>query len=178
MLLLRKLLSLVLVLVLSAGTVTRAASTANERHLKAATILSMLRLVTWRGASPSAPVSVLVIGDPALADALRHASVRHQVDGRAVGVGELPSISGLPDMLPMVVVLAARQRPSARALVRAVGARPVLTIGEGDDMSEAGLVIGVYVDGDRIRFDANTAAASRAGLFLSSHLLRLARIVG
>ena len=45
-------------------------------------------------------------------------------------------------------------------------------------MGKAGMVIGVYVDGDRIRFDANTGAAARAGLTLSSRLLRLARIVG
>jgi 20S proteasome alpha/beta subunit len=77
-----------------------------------------------------------------------------------------------------VVVLAASQRASAPALIRSVEPKGVLTIGDGEGMGQAGLVIGVYVDGDRIRFDANTAAAARAGLSLSSHLLRLARIVG
>ena len=76
------------------------------------------------------------------------------------------------------MVLAESQRASAQALSRTVEQKPVLTIGEGEGMGRAGLVIGVYVDGDRIRFDANTGAASRAGLALSSHLLRLARIVG
>jgi hypothetical protein len=78
----------------------------------------------------------------------------------------------------VVVVLAASQRTAAAAVARTLEAKQVLTIGEGEGMGKAGMVIGVYVDGDRIRFDANTGAASRAGLTLSSRLLRLARIVG
>ncbi len=175
---LRTSLTLTLALVLTVGSVAQARRVVDERQLKAATIVSMLRLVTWRPAPSSPAIGVLVVGDSALADALRGASASQRVGGRSVVVSAIPTLSGLPEALPPVIVLAGTQRGAARALARAVRQQPVLTIGDGNGMGDAGLVIGIYVDGERIRFDANTGAASRAGLFLSSHLLRLARIVG
>ena len=150
-----------------------------DRQLKAEMIVRMLRLVTWPPAAQSAaPLAVTVIGDGGLADALRVAASGQRVDGRPLVVAQVPTLAQLPAAPPSVVVLAASQRASAPALSRAFLQQTVLTIGEGEGMGLAGLIIGVYVDGDRIRFDANTGAASRAGLSLSSHLLRLARIVG
>ena len=140
----------------------------------------MLRLVSWTApAAAGAPLALTVVGDPGLADALRDASAGQRIDGRGHWwSSHVPTLAQLPTPPPAVVVLAATQRASAHALARALDQKSVLTIGEGEGMGRAGLVIGVYVDGDRIRFDANTGAASRAGLSLSSHLLRLARIVG
>lgn len=151
----------------------------DEQQLKAATIVSMLRLVSWRAPLPAgAPLAVTVVGDTRLADALRDASTGQTVDGRALVVTHVASLAQVPDTAPPVIVLAAGQRTAAPVAARALGSRGVLTIGEGEGMGQAGLVLGVYLAGDRIRFDANTGAAERAGLTLSSHLLRLARIVG
>ena len=141
-------------------------------------IVRMLRLVEWPAAGGTTTLGLTVIGDGALAEALKAASAGQRVDGRPLVVAQVPTLAQLPVAPPPVVVLSASQRGSAQALSRTLEQQPVLTIGEGEGMGRAGLVIGVYVDGDRIRFDANTGAASRAGLSLSSHLLRLARIVG
>lgn len=171
-----------LVLVLTVFTVGTPAETivdVSERQLKAEMIVRMLRLVAWpTPSSPAMPLAVTVIGDSALAEALRTAAAGQRVEGRSLVVGQVPTLAHLPASPSPVVVLSASQRASAPALSRALDQKAVLTIGEGEGMGLAGLVIGVYVDGDRIRFDANTGAASRAGLSLSSHLLRLARIVG
>jgi hypothetical protein len=168
-----------LLALLVAATLTGRANDVGERQLKAEMIVRMLRLVSWTMPTAAAtPLSLTVVGDPGLADALRDASTGQRIDGRALVVSHVPTLARLPTLPPDVVVLAATQRASAHALARALDQKSVLTIGEGEGMGRAGLVIGVYVDGDRIRFDANTGAASRAGLSLSSHLLRLARIVG
>ncbi len=169
-----------LLLTVMAGAVAgETAHDVGERQLKAEMIVRMLRLVTWSPPGPAAsPLALTVIGDGALAEALRTASTGQRVDGRLLVVAHVPTLAHLPGAPPPVVVLTASQRGSAQALTRALDHKGVLTIGEGEGMGQAGLVIGVYVDGDRIRFDANTGAASRAGLSLSSHLLRLARIVG
>lgn len=171
-----------LVLVLTAMTASLPGETVHEvtdRQLKAEMIVRMLRLVAWPASDPAAAsLALTVIGDGALAEALRTAAAGQRVDGRALAIAQVSTLAQLPAEPPAVVVLAASQRGSAQALTRTLAQKPVLTIGEGEGMGQAGLVIGVYVDGDRIRFDANTGAAARAGLSLSSHLLRLARIVG
>ena len=51
-------------------------------------------------------------------------------------------------------------------------------MGDGAGYGRAGVVLNFYTSDTRIRFEANTTAAARAGLQISSHLLRLARIVG
>lgn len=171
--------SLAVVALLPAPMPVSLAHDVGERQLKAEMIVRMLRLVTWPPPTVVAlPIRLTVVGDPALADALRDASAGQRIDGRSLVVSHAVAVTQLADPPPAVVVLAAPQRASAPALAKVLDHKGVLTIGEGEGMGTAGLVLGVYVDGDRIRFDANTGAASRAGLSLSSHLLRLARIVG
>lgn len=153
------------------------AADVSARQLTAATIVSMLRLVSWQPPAGTS-LTLTVIGDATLADALRDAAEGQRVDGRQVLVRHAETVNDLREPWPAAVILAASQRQTASAAARLLEPKGVLTIGEGDGMGQAGLVIGVYVAGDRIRFDANTGAASRAGLTLSSHLLRLARIVG
>lgn len=60
------------------------------------------------------------------------------------------------------------------AVLRAVGQWPVLTVSDAPDFAAAGGIIGLRERTGRIRFDINQGAAKRAGLSLSSQLLRLA----
>jgi hypothetical protein len=54
-----------------------------------------------------------------------------------------------------------------------------VTVGDTPGFGEAGVMLNLYVSNDRrVRFEANTSAAARAGIRLHSQLLRLARIVG
>jgi len=53
----------------------------------------------------------------------------------------------------------------------------MLTVGEGDDFPAAGGVIGLVIEDNKVRFDVNLEAAERAGLKISSKLLKLARNV-
>jgi hypothetical protein len=63
------------------------------------------------------------------------------------------------------------------ALVAAVADRPILTIGLDRAFLDAGGIIALSHDNRRIRFEVDRAAADRAGLQLSSQLLRLAAAV-
>ena len=54
----------------------------------------------------------------------------------------------------------------------------VMTVGESDDFtSTAGGVARLYTEDSRIRIEINRTAADKAGLHISSKLLKLARIV-
>ena len=68
------------------------------------------------------------------------------------------------------------RRASAATLDELKGA-PVLTVGDGDDFARNGGMIGLFVEDGRMRFAINPDAAHRAGLRLSSQLLKLAKIV-
>ena len=59
------------------------------------------------------------------------------------------------------------------ALLRKVASLPVLTVGDSADLESSTIVTLRIVDG-RVRFIVSMAAAERAGLRISSQLLRLA----
>ena len=88
-----------------------------ERQLKAEMIVRMLRLVTWArpGARAAAlPLTLTVVGDAALADALRDASAGQRVDGRPLVVAQVPTLAHLPSPPPgrrRAHGLATRTRP-------------------------------------------------------------------
>jgi len=54
---------------------------------------------------------------------------------------------------------------------------PILTVGEDNDFVKQGGMIGFCMESNKIRFDVNVDAASRANLKVSSRLLALARTV-
>ena len=64
--------------------------------------------------------------------------------------------------------------PDVRNVLDAVGTRPILAIGESPLFLEQGGVINLQVIDRRVRFEVSPGAAERAGLRLSSQLLRLA----
>lgn len=60
------------------------------------------------------------------------------------------------------------------AVIRSVVGAPVLTIGDLPGFVQAGGMIGLRIEENRMRFDVNLVAAQRVGLKLSSQMLKLA----
>jgi hypothetical protein len=55
--------------------------------------------------------------------------------------------------------------------------RPVLTVGDSPEFAQRGGMIGFSMEGSRVRFTVNLAAAQHAGLMPQSELLRVAAAV-
>jgi hypothetical protein len=144
----------------------------------AAFVLNYLMFVTWPppGAADGA-LEVVVVGADDLAKAIAQASSGQQIAGRAVAVRAVRKASDV-GALPHLLFIGASERERLPVLLRQIEGRPVLTVGDGAGFGSAGVVLKFYTSDTRIRFEANTTAAARAGLQISSHLLRLARIVG
>jgi hypothetical protein len=51
---------------------------------------------------------------------------------------------------------------------------PVLTIGDTDGYAQRGIMINMYLEDKRVRFEINAEAARTAGLRISAKLLKLA----
>ncbi len=74
-------------------------------------------------------------------------------------------------------ILVVAGRESMAQWARSVRNAPVLTVGDGEGFAASGGVIGLFAEGEKLRFEVNQDAAQRAGLKLSSQLLKLARLV-
>ncbi len=69
-------------------------------------------------------------------------------------------------------------RSSVSRLLAAIGHRSVLSIADMPGFAEAGGIINLVRAGRKLRFEVSLSAARRAGLKISSRLLKLATIVG
>ena len=53
----------------------------------------------------------------------------------------------------------------------------ILTVGDTTGFARRGVMINFYLENNKLRFEINPQAASRAGLWISSNLLKIAKIV-
>jgi hypothetical protein len=175
--------SVVLLTVTGSGGALSAANAATgqppeEYEVKAAFLFNFVRFVQWPAAmfeSGSAPVVLGILGDDPFDGALDRAVEGHVVNGRAVRVRR---VAGPADVAGChVLFIPASRRRNAIKVLHALRAQSILTVGETEGFAAEGGVINFTREGNRVRFEINVGAATRARLTLSSQLLGLARIV-
>jgi len=155
-----------------------AAEALTEPQIKAAYIFNFIKFVQWPApslATPQAPIVLCVAAKEGLGGALA------AIEGKQVQGRELRVRRGVkPDEMKACHVLFVPEGEArgVAELLRAVGALPVLTIGEPEGFAAAGGGIGFVNRDERVQFEINPAAMERAHLQVSSQLLRLATIVG
>ena len=158
---------------------TLRAGTASELEVKAAFLLNFLKFVEWpadRLLNPTAPYVIAVMGEDALGATLVGATTGKTIGTRPVQVQVAARTSDISSA--HLVFIAASHQRQLPTILRELEGRGVLTVGDTPGFAESGVVLNLVTQDNRVRFEANTAAAARARLRLSSHLLRIARIVG
>jgi hypothetical protein len=152
---------------------------APEYAVKAAFLYNFSKFVEWPPsafATAADPIVICVLGEnpfgPLLADAVRG----KKVSGREVAVREPRSVSEAAGC--HVIFIASGDRRLDETL-HELASQPVLTVSDADSAVERGAIIGLKMDERRVRFEINMIAARRAGLKLSSQLLKVAvRLIG
>ena len=76
-----------------------------------------------------------------------------------------------------ILFISASEEEWLPAILSELGEASVLTVSDMERFTERGGMIALRLVGQKVRFDINMDAAERAGLKLSSQLLRLARVV-
>jgi preprotein translocase subunit Sec61beta len=144
--------------------------------LKAAYLLNFARLIEWPDAARPAegePLVLGVTGDAAIAQTIASELANTRVRGHSVVVR---SVSTAAEMADCHIVFVASDG-DADAALDATSSSAALTVGESEGFAERGGVINFFSEGEQIHFEINPQAADRAGLKISSRLLRLARLV-
>ncbi|SLM28187.1 hypothetical protein MTBBW1_1270037 [Desulfamplus magnetovallimortis] len=77
-----------------------------------------------------------------------------------------------------IVIVTRSEKKKAQALLDMIAGHPILTVGDFPGFAEQGGILNFYPKpNNRIGFEINVDAKNRSGIKISSHLLRLARIV-
>jgi hypothetical protein len=143
---------------------------ARENQLKAGYLLNFAKLVEWPPSTPADSLTICVLGETGLYDALAIG-----LGGKRIGVRTLNAYR------------LAQTESTARCSVlyidsTATGAggtlpATVLTVSDAKDFAHRGGIIELFTENNRLRFIINLDNARRAGLRINPSLLQLAAAV-
>ncbi len=158
------------ILIVTAGTTLSAQEVPLEYRVKAAYLYNFVRFIEWPPVTAEGPVEICVVRPNPFGDVLTDTLRNERLDGRPV----VPRLVDAPEPGCQVVFVPAGS--AAAPVIRAVQSMPTLTVGESPDFIRQGGIVNFVRDGTNVRFEIDEAAARRAGLRISSRLLRLARM--
>jgi hypothetical protein len=152
-------------------------SQAGEYALKAAFIYNFAQFVEWPADSFDAcdsPIVIAVVGDDPFRGGLERAVSDKRVRDHPFVVRYLRDDQ--PIDACHIAYIGTGDPRRRQSQLNALRGRPVLTIGEADRFLHDGGIIRFFIENNKVRFEVNLQAAERAGLKISSKLLKLARI--
>ena len=154
----------------------RGARSTGEYQVKAAFVYNFIKFVAWPSGEPSADgvMRLCILGelpDAAPFDVLQGKDVM----GKRVHLVHLsePQEARSCQVLFLSSSLSGRL-PETLELVKGL---PVLTVGDTDGYAKRGVMINMYLENRRVRFEINAEMAGLAGLRINTKLLSLAGAV-
>jgi hypothetical protein len=161
----------------SAAAVSADQQKAGEYQVKALFLYNFLNFVDWPAGSSfssSPAINVCIVGDDPFADALEN--IRNEtVKGKKLAIRYYRPFDE-PEGCHLLFIPAS-EKSHAGQILRSVREANVLTVSDTVEEGRQGAIISFFIEQKKVRFAINIEAAKKAGLKISSKLLRLAKIV-
>jgi hypothetical protein len=166
-------------LLLAALLVAQVAGGAQEQvpaALKAAFLYNFAKFTEWPAESDLAgPITLCVLDDRGAEEALAALVKGASINGRPVTVTRTVARDRL--RFCHLLYIGAEDAAAVDAIVGELKGMPVLTVSAGERFARHGGIVGLLLEGNKIRFAINPETAQRSGVRLSSRLLSLATII-
>jgi len=177
---LRRLMSIrrLLVCLLALSALASGGATAQavpEYELKAAFMYNFALFVEWPVDARKDAAFVLCVTGRGLFDAAFDALDGKPVRSQKLAVRKVDGMQGLDECHMLYIAPAEEMR--LNQILGLAGRRPILTVADAEGWSGRGVMINLVTRQGRLAFDVNLDVVRRAGLDMSSRLLRLASSV-
>lgn len=150
---------------------------ATEYQVKAAFIYNFLQFVDWPakpGKAPGPALNLCIMGENPFGSAFE--SYQGETVRRwKLFIRQAQTVHELKDC--QVLFICPSEKGRAAQIARQAAGQGILTIGDSDGLAHQGVMINFHLDRGKVRFEINIEAARRAGITISSHLLKLAKII-
>ena len=149
-----------------------------EYQLKAAFLYNFVKFVEWPAedlADSDGIISLCVFGEDPFGPVLDKTIEGKTAKGKDLVIRRLTAVEEMRSCQVVFISSLAKDHPPE--LLNALDDSAVLTVGEMEGFTGMGGVANFVIDKDKVRFEINVDAADRAGLKISSKLLKLSRIV-
>jgi hypothetical protein len=167
-----------LLLALLCASAAHGQKQASEVSLKSAFLYKFIYYAEWPEQALGAvadPIAICVIGQDAFAEVLEgavHGRTSHEHPVVVRRLDGSTEVSGCH-----VLFVGSLESARMEQIIARVSAQPTLTIGDAEGFARRGGMINFTRRGARLGFEINRGAVRRAGLNLSSQLLKLAELV-
>lgn len=162
-----------------APTCARANETPSlQDRVKAAFVFNFIQFTEWPVMTfrhNGDPLVIGILGETGLSAMLTKTVAAKVINGHPIIVKTFAVPADVADC--QVLVVSRDFQGAVADLTRRDALKGLLTIGDFEGFTEEGGVIRFFVDDNKERFEINTAAAERAGLQISSKLLKLAQVI-
>lgn len=152
--------------------------TGGEYAVKAVFLLNFAKFTQWPATAFESEQDSIVLGisgDDDFGEAL-NAIEGKTAGGRILAVRKLGQGGELHGC--HILFISASEKWRLQQILAELAGRPVLTVADMENFAEQGGIISLTNEGMKIKLTINLAAAQRAGLKISSQLLKIATIVG
>ena len=150
---------------------------APEYQLKAAFLYNLLQFIEWPEQAfkdAASPLVICVYDDKAAGsafDSYRNEKIR----GRQLVFKRYDDIQ--TSLECHILFINTQDKKALGDIAAKAAGRSILTVGEADECTRLGCIINFFTADNKLRFEINPEAAKKAGLKLSSEILKVARIV-
>ena len=167
------LLALLLGLLLPGVVETAVPVRPTDYDVKAAFLYNFAKFVKWPDEGALGPTFVVaVLGDDPFGDVLDRTFAGKTILNRTVEVQRISTLD--PNAPTQILFVASSEKPRLPQVLKALEGTNVLTVGEMDGFADRGGMIAFRMKEDTVHFDINLERVERAGLKMSSQLIRLA----
>ena len=149
-----------------------------EYQVKAAFLYNFARFVEWPAGQPGeggGPIVACVFGKDPFGATLDQTLEGKTVNGRAIVARRATGLAELKRC--QIVFISASEKKRMAEILQSLASGGVLTVGETDHFGEHGGMVNFTREQNKVHLEINPEAAARAGLRISSQLLKLARVV-
>lgn len=166
-----------LIIMMGSAAVIHAEQEVDEYKVKAVFLYNFAKFVDWPAeavANGGSPLAICVLGsDPfgSKLDIIKDKTVK----GRRIAIRHLESAGEIKGC--RILFISGSEDKRLRKILGTLRDMSVLTVGDTEGFGESGIMINFYTSDNKIRLEVNLSAARRAGLKISSELLKIARII-
>jgi hypothetical protein len=146
-----------------------------EYEVKAAFLFNFAKFIEWPAATAHQEFVIGVLGEDPFGETLDRVLRGKSLGDRKIVLRRGATLEELGDV--RVLFIASSEKARLGPILKRVQDSPTLTVGDTEDFVGRGGMVAFRVQDDVVRFDVNLEPLGRAGLKMSSQLIRVARRV-
>jgi hypothetical protein len=146
-----------------------------EYEVKATYLYNFSRFVEWPAQvaqAQSDSFAICVLGDDPFGAALKATIAQETVAGKSVVTKQVPAAQDAVSC--RILFISSSEDKRLKEILASLGTASVLTVSDLSKFAQRGGMVQFVLEGNKVRFEVNSAVAQRAGLILSSELLKVA----